>query len=104
MTSFAGGLVVMPNNINFQYVFANVAFSKNYTIYFTLIIFALIYIFFAIWALLMDARDLKKIKTITLKDNNFSDDYFYEMIVFTGDSSESGTHSNVMEELNFNHY
>jgi hypothetical protein len=25
------------------------------------------------------------------------------MIVFTGDSKESGTHSNVMEELNFNH-
>jgi hypothetical protein len=101
LTSFAGGLVVMPNNINFQYVFANAAFSKNYTIYFTLIIFALIYIFFAIWALLMDAKDLKKIKTIPLKDNNFSDDYFYEMIVFTGDSSESGTHSNVNKKMSF---
>ena len=46
LTSFAGGLVIMPNNINFQYVFANAAFAKNYTIYLTLIIFALIYIFF----------------------------------------------------------
>ena len=46
LTSFAGGLVVMPNNINFQYVFANASFSKNYTIYLTIKLFCYIVLYF----------------------------------------------------------
>ena len=44
----------------------------------------------------MDRRDLRKIKVIPLKDNIESDNYFYELIVFTGGCKESGTHSNVI--------
>jgi hypothetical protein len=95
LTSFAGGLVVMPNNINFQYVFANASFSKNYTIYLTLICVVILYLSFALWAFVMDIRDFNKLHIILLKDNNPTDDYFYELIVFTGNCSESGTHSTV---------
>jgi polycystin 1L2 len=96
LTYFAGGLMVMPNQINVQYVFANAAFAKNYTIYLTLIVFIILYIFFAIWAIIMDRRDLRKIKIIPLRDNIESDNYFYELTVFTGDHKESGTHSRVI--------
>ena len=43
----------------------------------------------------MDKRDLKKLNIIPLKDNSPNDDYFYELIVFTGDLNESGTKSKV---------
>jgi hypothetical protein len=95
LTMFAGGLHVMPNKINFEYVFANASLAKNYTIYFTLLAFLILYIFFAIWAIYMDRRDMRKIKVIPLKDNVESDNYIYELIVFTGNCKESGTHSNV---------
>jgi hypothetical protein len=93
LTSFAGGLVVMPNKINFQYVFANAAFAKNYTIYLILIVFFILYLIFALWSILMDNLDFGKLNIIPLKDNNPTDNYFYELMVFTGDLKESGTHS-----------
>ena len=80
--------MVMPNQINIQYVFANAALAKNYTIYLTLIVFIILYLFFAIWALLMDKRDIGKKKIIPLRDNIESDNYYYELIVFTGDCKE----------------
>lgn len=95
LTSFAGGLVVMPNNINFQYVFANSSFGTNYTVYLTLILFVILYIIFAFWAILMDNLDYKKLNIIPLKDNSLTDNYFYELMVFTGSSRQAGTHSNV---------
>jgi polycystin 1L2 len=101
LTYFAGGLMVMPNQINMQYVFANAAFAKNYTIYLTLIVFIILYLFFAIWAIFMDKKDIGKKKIIPLKDNIESDNYFYELIVFTGDEKESGTHSNVIKLMIF---
>jgi hypothetical protein len=41
--------------------------------------------------IIMDRRDLRKIKIIPLSDNIESDNYFYELTVFTGDFKESGT-------------
>ena len=95
LTSFAGGLVILPTAINFQYVFANASFTKNPLIYLTSILVTCIYILFALWAKFMDKRDLKKLNIIPLKDNSPNDDYFYELIVFTGDLNESGTKSKV---------
>ena len=43
----------------------------------------------------MDMKDLKKLKIVPLKDNNSKDSYLYELIVFTGNRSESGTRSKV---------
>jgi len=95
LTSFAGGLVVMPIAINFHFVFANASFTKNLLIYIALILFVCIYILFAIWAKYMDMRDLKRLNIYPLKDNDPHDDYFYELIVFTGNRNESGTQSKV---------
>ncbi|CAF4436052.1 unnamed protein product, partial [Adineta steineri] len=37
LTSFAGGFIVLPEPINWSYVFANAGFMKNKTIYLTII-------------------------------------------------------------------
>ena len=93
LTLFAGGLQVMPNKINFQFVFANASFYTNYTIYLTLICFVILYLIFALWAILMDNLDFGKLNIIPLKDNCDADSYFYELMVFTGKLKESGTQS-----------
>jgi hypothetical protein len=95
LTSFAGGLSILPSTINFQYAFANASFTQNSLIYTTIILVSCIYIFFAIWARVMDRRDMKKLNIIPLKDNDPNDTYFYEIIVFTGNHRESGTKSKV---------
>jgi hypothetical protein len=96
LTAFAGGLVVLPQTINFQHVFANASFTKNPFIYLTIIVVTCIYILFAFWAKYMDTRDRKRSNIVLLKDNNSLDDYFYELLVFTGNISESGTRSKVI--------
>ena len=95
LTSFAGGLVILPTVINFQYVFANASFTRNPLIYTTVIIVLCIYVLFALWARLMDKRDLKRLNMIPLKDNIPNAEYFYEIIVFTGNQNESATQSKV---------
>ena len=95
LTWFASGLVVMPQEINFQHVFTNVSFKKNLTVYMAVIVVTFFYILFAVWAKYMDFRDGKKLNVIALTDNNPLDDYVYELIIFTGNRSESGTRSNV---------
>ena len=102
LTNFAGGLVVYPNNINFQYAYANASFTQNLAIYIVLILFLILYIFFAIWALFMDKVDASKLRIIPLKDNNVNDDYFYEVKVFTGNRPEAGTRSKVYFIFIFN--
>ena len=95
LTSFAAGLVLTPSIINFQYEYANFSLNRNPFIYGSLILIGCIYILFALWARFMDLRDLKRLKIVSLKDNFSSDSYFYEIIVFTGNRSESGTRSQV---------
>jgi hypothetical protein len=103
LTAFAGGLVILPSVINFQYVFANASITYNPLIYSTVLLITCIYILFAIWSRYMDMQDVKKMNLVPLKDNNPNDSYFYELIVFTGNRNESGTHSKVFKlalELN----
>ena len=99
LTSFAGGLVILPSAINFQYVFANASFYQNPLVYSTLIVITCIYILFATWALFMDKRDLRRLNIVTLTDNFSDDKYYYEIIVFTGSKSQSETQSNVISEI-----
>ena len=95
LTSFAGGLVILPSAINFQYVFANATFNQNPFIYITVVLITFLYIVFVIWAIYMDKNDLRKLRITPLKDNNPNDSYFYELMVFTGNRSESQTQSTV---------
>jgi polycystin 1L2 len=100
LTSFAGGLVLLPSSINFQYVFENASFTKNPLIYSSVILITCLYILCAIWCHYMDKYDAKKMNIIPLKDNHPSDTYFYEFMVFTGNRSESGTQSKIYFTLN----
>jgi hypothetical protein len=95
LTSYAASLVYAPSTINFQYASSDVSFILNPTIYTTLIVFAVLYVFFAIWSRVMDKRVDKCGGVNFLKDNNPSHTYLYELIVFTGNRIESHTSSNV---------
>jgi hypothetical protein len=50
LTDFAGGLVVTPPSINFQYVWANAGFTQNLSLYITVIVVSCVYILAAILA------------------------------------------------------
>jgi hypothetical protein len=95
---FIVGLIVLPPEINFQYVFANASFTRNPIIYTTVIVITLIYILLAVWSRYMDRRDLSKLNVFSLcggVGGPTSGNYFYEVIVFTGNQSESATQSKV---------
>jgi polycystin 1L2 len=95
LTSFAGGLDSSPSIINFQYSFAHTSFSRNLIIFITALVLICLYVLFAIWARYQDSRDINKLNIIPLKDNHSPDNYFYELMVFTGNRNESETDSKV---------
>jgi len=63
LTTFAGGWIVLPAPINWNYVFANLDFAKNKTIYLTIIIIAVLYILITIYARYKDKKDVEKVCT-----------------------------------------
>ena len=54
----------MPNPINWSYVFANLDFMRNKTIYFTIIAFVTLFIVLLIFARRKDRKDLEKVTLI----------------------------------------
>ncbi|CAF1253004.1 unnamed protein product [Adineta steineri] len=95
LTSFAGGFIVLPEPINWSYVFANAGFLKNKTIYLTVICMSIAYIILMIFGRFKDKEDIEKLGVTPLADNNKSDQYYYQIIVFTGQRANSGTQSKV---------
>jgi len=95
LTTFASGLEIFPSIINFNYVFANSSFEQNKTIYLTVIILLALYIIFLVWGRCIDRQDLLKIGVTSLIDNNPTHEYFYEIIVLTGNRLNAGTDSKV---------
>ena len=95
LTSFGSGFFVMPNSIDFTYVFANAGFSDNVTIYMTIVVTLFIYVLMLIWARREDRSDLTKIGATPLQDNDPIDRYLYEIVVFTGDKDGAATDSKV---------
>jgi hypothetical protein len=96
LTEFAGGLNNFNDiNINYIYVLNNSSFTQNLTIYITLILILIIYIICAILARIYDKKDKNKIGLYSLNDNNENQRYFYELIIYTGNRSESATNSKV---------
>jgi hypothetical protein len=45
LTSFAGGLSILPSTINFQYAFANASFTQNSLIYTTILYFCFMHLY-----------------------------------------------------------
>ncbi|CAF4283193.1 unnamed protein product, partial [Adineta steineri] len=95
LTSFAGGFIVLAAPINWSYVFANADFMKNKTVYLTIIITSIIYIILMIYARFKDKKDFEKLGVTPLADNNKSDHYYYQILVFTGLRTNAGTDSKV---------
>jgi len=65
LTTFADGFIVLPSPINWSYVFANMDFMRNKTIYLTLIIISSIYILLMIFARYKDKKDVEKLGVTT---------------------------------------
>ncbi|CAF0990631.1 unnamed protein product [Adineta steineri] len=95
LTSFAGGFIVLPAPINWSYVFANADFMKNKTVYLTMIFTSISYIILMIYARFKDKKDFEKLGVTPLADNNKSDHYYYQILVFTGQRTNAGTDSKV---------
>lgn len=95
LTTFSGGLTVLPPSIDFAYVFANASFTKNLTVYITIIVVTAFFILMCILARYMDKSDNLKIGFALAPDNKFSDTYFYEISVYTGHRKGAGTDSKV---------
>ncbi|CAF3690236.1 unnamed protein product, partial [Adineta steineri] len=93
LTTFAGGFIVLPAPINWSYVFANADFMKNKTVYLTMILTSIIYIILMIYARFKDKKDFEKLGVTPLADNNKSDQYYYQILVFTGQRTNAGTDS-----------
>ena len=104
LTKFTGGFQVLPAPINWNYVFANADFLKNKTIYLTVICVVVIYLILVIFSRYKDRKDLQKLGVTPLSDNNKSDQYFYQILVFTGQSKDSGTKSKVKKRFFFNRF
>ena len=95
LTTFTGGLRIFPPSINLDDVLANTDFIQNKTIYSTVICVTIIYIILIIYARRQDKKDVAKLGVTPLNDNHKFDQYYYEIIVFTGQRKDSGTKSNV---------
>ena len=95
MTQFAGGLIQLPKPINFAEAFAKADFSKNSTVYLTLITTAALFLLLTIYAHHKDTRDANKVGLSPMPDNKPGDSYFYEILVFTGCRDGSATDSRV---------
>lgn len=76
-------------------MFANADFMKNKTVYLTVICVTIVYIVLIIYARYKDKKDLEKLGVTPLPDNIQNDQYFYQIIVFTGHRKNAGTKSKV---------
>lgn len=61
LSTFAGGFIVLPNSIDWKFVFANADFHRNRTIYLTVIILLIIYIILLIISRRRDKKDKEKV-------------------------------------------
>ncbi len=61
LTTFAAGWIVAPNKIDFNYIFKNIQFDKNATLYATEIAIAILFLLLFIWARRKDNSDVQKV-------------------------------------------
>jgi len=79
LTEFASGWIVVPNDIDFDYVWSNASFTQNMTIYITVILISTIYFILLIWAQINDRNDMIKLEIKSFSSNKSNDIYFYEI-------------------------
>jgi hypothetical protein len=84
LTPFGSGLFVAPNLINFNFVFANLSFANNPSIYIALLVIYAAFILLLAFSRYRDTQDTKKLGSLALADNDQDDKYVYEIVTFTG--------------------
>ncbi|XP_037775872.1 polycystic kidney disease protein 1-like 2 [Penaeus monodon] len=67
LTSFASGFFPSPNEINFEFIFANAGFTDNVSIYMTLAFTLALFMVLLIWARYKDREDLKELGVTPLR-------------------------------------
>ncbi|KAK7506559.1 hypothetical protein BaRGS_00002034, partial [Batillaria attramentaria] len=96
LTSFGSDAVVPPNTIDFSNVWAKFGnLDENAAVFSTVISLLGVYIIMMVWARFMDKRDLVKWGAMPLEDNLPSDNYHYQLAVYTGIRKNAGTDSHV---------
>ncbi len=110
LTTFAGGFIVLPPAIDFNYAWSHASFLDNPIIYSTVIALVCLYIALGVWARWMDTKDNKKqgFTVVHTENSDFclkekqggAKYYAYEMIVFTGARPNAATKS-MVSFLNF---
>ena len=107
LTTFAGGFIVLPSAIDFNYVWAHASFLDNPVIYSTVIGLICVYIIMGIWSRYMDSKDKEKqgitvliADDFNLEEKSLNNYYAYEILIFTGNRLNAGTSSTV----SYNHF
>ncbi|EDO32324.1 predicted protein, partial [Nematostella vectensis] len=101
LTAFGGGLLVAPNPIDFDKVWAGFKnISDNLSVVVTIAVALAIYIVCAVWARRMDNKDINKdgVTTIT-STNTLHGDHIYELTLNTGSWKGSCTTANVFVNI-----
>ncbi|UJR38826.1 hypothetical protein I4U23_031491 [Adineta vaga] len=84
LTTFTSGFIILPEPINWNYIFANTSFSQNKIIYLTRICICIIYLLLIIYDRYKNKKDIEKLE---ISDNYKVNQYFYEMIVLINNYS-----------------
>ncbi|ELU06540.1 hypothetical protein CAPTEDRAFT_185815 [Capitella teleta] len=95
LTTFGSGWVVAPNTLDFDFIFSNMDFYTNPSIYIMLIVISAAYILCALWARHADRKDAMTVGVTPMPDNKPGDKYLYEIILCTGLRKNAGTDSKV---------
>ncbi|CAH8432648.1 unnamed protein product [Dicrocoelium dendriticum] len=98
-STFASGWLALPNFLSFDYVFRNMDFTKNVTLYAAEITVGALFVLIFIWARRTDLKDVEKLRVTPLAQNNPDDEYLYELFVSTGHRHGAGTDSRVCIQL-----
>ena len=71
LTTFAGGFLVLPEPLNWNYVFANADFMKNKTIYLTVIVLCALFILLMLYARYKDRKDRDRVSKGAVEHPNW---------------------------------
>lgn len=85
LTSFGGEMVVPPNTIDFNNVWAKFKdLNENAAVFSVIISLLGLYVIGLIWARYMDKKDLVKVKALVLKEQQQNIRMFFTVLFFWG--------------------
>ncbi|XP_018008164.1 uncharacterized protein LOC108665866 [Hyalella azteca] len=95
LSQFGSGFLPTVNEVNFDFLTANMGFIDNSTLYITLILLFVLFIIAMIWGHYKDKKDVERRGVIALPDNKPEDKYIYEVTFVTGPDSDAPCESQI---------